>query len=168
MKKTIILSILAVAIFVAGYFAWNGLKNGNQEATQPTQQAQENQASNQLNDNALTRTSDGGNVSVDVTFENPSTKEKDPLVFQVAMNTHSVNLDGYDLAKMAVLKTNDGREFRDFTEETQGMGHHRTIYLKINNKGIITSKTKSLELVLKDVAGVPTREFKWEKKYLNF
>lgn len=165
MRKTIILSILAVAIFVAGFFAWNGLKNSNQKASQ---QAQENQVGSQLDDNDLIRTSEGGSVSVDVTFENPQTREKDPLVFEIAMNTHSVNLDTYDLPKQAILKTSDGRQFKDFTEETKGSGHHRTIYLKIKNKGIITSKTKSLELVLKDIAGVPTREFKWEKQYLNF
>lgn len=165
MRKTIILSIFVVAIFVAGFFLWNGLKNSNQETSQ---QASENKVGSQVDENALVRSNEGGSVSMDVTFENPVTKEKDSLVFEVAMNTHSVNLDTYDLAKLAVLKTSDGREFTNFTKETQGMGHHKTISLKIKNKGIITPKTKSLTLVLKDVAGVPSREFNWERQYLSF
>src|SRR4030042_340726 len=50
--------------------------------------------------NGLVQNSTGGAVSIDVKWLGI---ENDKLVFDVSMNTHSVNLDQYDLGSLSVL-----------------------------------------------------------------
>ena len=57
---------------------------------------------------AATQTSEGGGVTVAVTWQGPSAGP----VFDVAMDTHSVDLDGYDLRQLAVLRNDQGQEVR--------------------------------------------------------
>src|SRR5687767_6640765 len=47
---------------------------------------------------AATRTSEGGQVTVKVTWDGAI----DPPAFTVVMDTHAVDLDGYDLGQLAV------------------------------------------------------------------
>jgi hypothetical protein len=49
-----------------------------------------------------TQTVAGGGVTVKVTYLNP--KSSDGARFQVALDTHSVNLDSYDLKTISVLR----------------------------------------------------------------
>ena len=47
------------------------------------------------------------------------------MVFAVAMDTHSVDLDGYDLSTLVVLQTGDGRETMPVSWDAPKGGHHR-------------------------------------------
>ncbi len=83
------------------------------------------------------------------------------LRFQVALDTHSVNLDSYDLKTAAVLRDEGGKVYLPKAIENKGSGHHRQSTLVF---GKITNGTKRLELVIKDVAGVKERIFRWDLK----
>ena len=49
-----------------------------------------------------TQTNSGAGVTVEVTYINPNGTED--ARFQVALNTHSVDLDGYDLKSLSLLR----------------------------------------------------------------
>lgn len=111
---------------------------------------------------ASTQVSEGGQVSVEVTWLGPAAGP----VFEVAMNTHSVDLDGYDLAKLAVLRTDKGQEVRPSRWDAPAGGHHRRGTLAFPDKApdggpLIGPNTAWIELVIRDVAGVPERVFRW-------
>lgn len=106
-----------------------------------------------------TRTDSGGGVTVKVTLLD--SKTDGDLRFQVALDTHSVNLDSYDLKSATVLRDDVGKAYLPKAIENKGSGHHRQSTLVF---GKITNGTKRLELVIKDVAGVKERIFRWDLK----
>lgn len=116
----------------------------------------------QANAPALTQVSAGGQVTIEVTWRGRGAG----LVFEVAMDTHSVDLDGYDLAKLAVLRTDKGQEVRPSGWDAPAGGHHRRGRLIFPDKApdgsaVMGPDTAWIELVIRDVAGVPERVFRW-------
>jgi hypothetical protein len=111
---------------------------------------------------AATQTNEGGEVTVAVTWKGPSAGP----VFDVAVDTHSVDLDGYDLTKLAVLRNDRGKEVRPSGWDAPKGGHHREGTLAFPEKApdgspVIGSDTRRIELIIRDVAGVPERKFEW-------
>jgi len=98
----------------------------------------------------------GGGVTVDVTF----LKDRgDTAGFKVVMDTHSVNLDGYRFEEIVRLRDGRGGELAPTAvENPQGSGHHREATVRFAWPG---PRPKTLELVVKGVAGVPERLFQW-------
>lgn len=78
-------------------------------------------------------------------------------VFLVSMNTHSVDLSAYDLAKISELLV-AGRAIRPVRwVSTSDDSHHRSgalIFPKVDQR-------VPLELRIKTIAGVPVRTFRW-------
>ncbi len=108
----------------------------------------------------VVRTNNGGAVTIDVEW---LTEEKNSLVFDVAMNTHSVQLDDYDLKQLAVLRDGEGSEFRPTSWDSASGGHHRNGRLTFAlPDSLRQSKAKSIVLIIRDVAGVAERVFEWE------
>jgi hypothetical protein len=123
----------------------------------------------------LTRTSQAAGITVAVTFMNPLLKPEEvngKLVFKVALDTHTVDLSQFDLTKLAVLRTSEGKVIADgFSWEPESeSSHHRSGLLKLaaTTEGtlLITPGTNYIELELKEI-GVPSRLFKWEREYLT-
>lgn len=103
------------------------------------------------------QTVEGGSVAVKVTplkMEPPA-----PLEFDIAMDTHSVDLSD-DMLKAVVLRDDSGMEYAPSAWDgpTAG-GHHREGKIKF---APLTMETKVLTLIVKNIAGVPERSFKWE------
>ncbi len=98
----------------------------------------------------------GGGVTVDVTF----LKERgEAPTFQVVLDTHSVNLDGYRFEEIVRLRDGRGSEVAPaVVEGAKGSGHHREATVRFTWPD---PKPNSLELVVKGVAGVPERVFRW-------
>ncbi len=97
-----------------------------------------------------------------VTWQGPSAG----MVFDVVMDTHSVDLDAYDLSQLSVLMADDGHEAASLSWDAPKGGHHRQGKLTfrdmaLDGKPLITSGTKGIELTIWDVAGVQQRSFKW-------
>lgn len=110
----------------------------------------------------LTQTSDGGQVVVKATWQG---SEAGP-VFTVTLDTHSVDLDGYDLAQLTVLRVEDGREVQPRGWDAPKGGHHRKGTLSFpaigeDGKAIVGPDTAGFELIIRDVAGVPERVLRW-------
>lgn len=127
----------------------------------------------------LIRKSDAGNVEVAAVFMNPNPAEKlsgGELVWKISLNTHSVSLSDMDLAKRAVLTVDSGAAVtQGFTWQSGsgGQDHHVSGLLILKNrdaqgKPLVTKATKSITLELKDVAGVPSRTFRWDNQGWKF
>jgi hypothetical protein len=98
----------------------------------------------------------GGGVTAKVTYLNP--KSSDDPRFQVVLDTHSVALDSYDLKALSLVRDDTGKTYLPNAAENQGGGHHRQVILTFPK---LSPEAKSLEMVIKDVAGVKERTFRW-------
>jgi len=98
----------------------------------------------------------GGGITVDVTF----LKESGPSpAFRVVLDTHSVDLDTYRFEEIVRLRDGRGGEVAPTAvESAEGSGHHREATVRF---AWPEPKPKILELVVKGVAGVPERVFRW-------
>ena len=104
-----------------------------------------------------TRTDSAGGVTVKITLLDA--KASGEMRFQVSLDTHSVNLDGYDLKALTLLRDDGGNDYSPTTVESKGSGHHREAILRFAK---IKSGTKRVELVVRNVAGVKERLFRWD------
>jgi hypothetical protein len=103
-----------------------------------------------------TQTVSGGGVTAKVTYLNPRSGD-DPR-FLVVLDTHSANLDGYDLKTITVLRDDTGKTYLPTGVENKGSGHHREVMVNFPK---VSNQAKRLELVIKDIAGVKERAFRW-------
>ena len=104
-----------------------------------------------------TQTVSGGGVTVKATYVAQTEHESR---FSIALDTHSVNLDAYDLKALAVLRDDTGIVLKPTAIENKGSAHHRQAILTFPRP---STKRTWLELVIKDIAGEPERVFRWQK-----
>ena len=109
------------------------------------------------------QTNEGGQVTIAATWQRSDTQ----TLFKVAMNTHAIDLDGYDLKQLAVLRIDGGQEIQPTSWEAPKGGHHRSGTLTFpavdaNGRALFASSTRTIELVIRNVAGVPERVFTWQ------
>ena len=102
------------------------------------------------------QTSSGGGVTAKVTYLNQGATDEPR--FQVVLDTHSVNLDAYDLKSIAVLRDDTGKAYASTGVKNKGSGHHREAIVSFSK---LSLDAKRVELVIKDVAGVKERVFRW-------
>ena len=111
--------------------------------------------------NATTQTNEGGNVIVSVTWSGAAAGPR----FDVKLDTHVVDLDSVDLRTLAVLRV-DGRDVQPLSWDAPKGGHHREGALVFpataaDGSPVIGPSAKTIELVIRNVAGVPERVFTW-------
>jgi hypothetical protein len=105
----------------------------------------------------ITRSNSGGGVTVNVTY--PHSQAADETRFDVVLDTHSVNLDAYDLKALSLLRDESGKSYEPVRVENKGSGHHRQIAIVFPK---VSPAAKRLELVVKDIAGIKERSFSWD------
>jgi len=106
------------------------------------------------------RSSDAGSVTVDLNWDGPDSG----LVFSVTMDTHSVDLDGFDLIKLAVLRTDSGAEIAPTGWDAPKGGHHREGKLSfpatLDGRPVLGETVRGITIIVRDVAS-PERSFQW-------
>lgn len=106
----------------------------------------------------LTRTSDGGQVTVVVDWAGPLAG----AVFHVTLDTHAVDLDPLDLTD-AVLQNDRGQTLAARPWSAPKGGHHRQGTLAFQgDAGPFLADTQWIELVIQDVGDLPERVLRWE------
>jgi hypothetical protein len=110
----------------------------------------------------MTRTSEGGQVTIKVTWQG---RNAGP-VFKVEMDTHSIDLDSYDLRQLAVLRTDQGQEMQPNGWNAPAGGHHRTGTLTFpattaSGTPVIGPNTHTIEVMIRNVSSIPERSFQW-------
>ncbi|MBI2832471.1 MAG: hypothetical protein HYX79_09460 [Chloroflexi bacterium] len=88
--------------------------------------------------------------------------EGSTLVFEVAMDTHSVDLDKFNLGELAILRDGTGKEYRPASWNAEAGGHHRsgTLTFRLPDSSSLAN-SKYMEMVIRDVA-VKERVLKWQ------
>lgn len=85
------------------------------------------------------------------------------LAFDVSMNTHSVDLDSYDLGKLTVLKDDAGNEYRPVDWDSAPGSHHRSGTLAFPVPDSISQgKAQYLKMLIRNVDGVKEQVLKWQ------
>lgn len=104
-----------------------------------------------------TKSNSGGSVTVDV---KPTALEAgQAIAFDIAMNTHSVDLSD-DMTKITILRDDSGKEYKPTAwQGGEPGGHHRAGTLTFVP---LSSKPKYVELVIRGLAQVPERVFRWD------
>ncbi len=98
----------------------------------------------------------GGGVTVAATLLKD---QAEATTINLVLDTHSANLDGYNFETIAMLRDDSGKTYPvEAVEQASGGGHHRQAVLRF---GKVDPQAKGLELVVKDVAGVKERIFRW-------
>jgi hypothetical protein len=110
-----------------------------------------------------TQTRRAGQVTIKATWQGPGVAP----TFSVVLDTHAVNLDGYDLLQLAVLRTDQGAEASPIGWDAPPGGHHREGTLSfpattIDGGPLVPDGTRVLELVIREVGGVPESVLRWE------
>jgi hypothetical protein len=108
------------------------------------------------------QTNVGGGVTVNVSRLDTA----GAVVFKVVLDTHAVNLDSYDLAQLAVIRTPSGEEVAPLAWEAPAGGHHREGNLTFpvtvaDGTPLIQADGGHLILVIRDIAGIAERAFHW-------
>ncbi len=168
MKKYYI-AILFIIIGVAAYFGGSYLTTqfinsrgtaADEVSDTATKQTRENISGQ---DNELTLSDSQGAVTVDTTLILEESSASG-LVFEIVMNTHSVDLAQYDLAGIAQLAFSTGSgATENFTWEADSNdSHHMKGTLKWT--GSIPKDTANIKLELKGIGEAPSRTFVWDQK----
>ena len=110
------------------------------------------------NAKSFTKEAEAAGVTVKVTYKNP--EEKKAPAFDVTLDTHSVELDQAHLHEIAILRDNAGREYFAEVVSSSGSGHHINAVFQFKDADI--SSAKFVELVIKGVAGIDERVFRFE------
>ena len=131
------------------------------KALTATRAAASNPAASSASKSSATAFESQSNAGGSVTVEVKPTKLRvgEPVVFDIAMNTHSVELAD-DMTKISILRDDAGQEYKPTAwDGAEGGGHHREGSLKF---AALKSKPKYVELIIKGLAQVPERVFKWD------
>lgn len=105
-----------------------------------------------------TQRDDGGEVTVEVTWNGPVAG----AVFEVTLDTHSVDLDPLDLTD-AVLTNDRGETLGATAWEAPKSGHHREGRLAFEGDASkFLADTGFIELKISSVGAVPERVLRWE------
>jgi hypothetical protein len=152
MMRVVIAAVLIGAAVFGGIYFFALRSPGTPEA-QPAPTAEASPGNAQ-------RDQGEGGVEIEVTFGGPGAAAYEPerySVFLVAMNTHSADLSGYDLVALSELRAGS-KSFKALRwVSTADDSHHRSgvlIFPKVD-------AGQPLELVIKTIAGVPVRTFRW-------
>lgn len=108
-------------------------------------------------DEPMEQSDDGGGVTVKATWVGSAAG----IAFEVALDTHSVDLEGLDL-RDATLQNDNGDRIADPVWDADTGGHHRSGRLTFQgDPGTFLAATAWIELSVPGVAGVPFRTLRW-------
>jgi hypothetical protein len=179
-RRVTILIFLLSALFLAVWWLIAVTKSERSITAGNIPSSNTNQSQSQTNDPYKKSDNWPGNVGVEITYVPPEKLEaagvpnnsKYPadkyMTFIVAVNTHSGDLFQYKIEKLAFLRTASGKtlpavpEWQPLSESS----HHRLGVIRFpkqtkDGKPTVKDNDKSFEIVIKNIAGVNERIFKW-------
>jgi hypothetical protein len=82
-----------------------------------------------------------------------------PAVFEIRLNTHSVNL-AYDIAQISSIEDGQGKVYKATAWKGSAPGgHHRRGTLEFPK---LEGNPQTIKLIIHGIAEVPTRVFEWK------
>ncbi|WP_423799620.1 hypothetical protein [Neobacillus sp. SAB-20_R2A] len=168
--KIIFFLIALFAVGAIGFYATNLIINGNEaegkSMADQVKQNQSNVAKARPNvegmKSELTKSNSEGAVAIKTTLL-PEKSSGGQLVFEVVMNTHSVDLLRYDLSQLASISfgadINNTGTFEWLP--TNKDSHHMMGNLTWN--GTLDKNYKNIDLEIIKIDNIPSRKFTWGK-----
>ena len=89
----------------------------------------------------------------------------DRVRFEDKLDTHSVELDGYQLEAGVSLRNDRGASAPAAVESPSGSGHHRAVTVAF--PASVALGAKYVELVVRDLGGVQERTLRWDGPWAN-
>ena len=110
---------------------------------------------------SLKRMDKEGPVEVTAIYLNPLEKAGDSeLRFEVKLDTHSVDLEQYELKEISFISFDDGTESKSIGLNREGSGHHITNILLF--EGPIPAEARTMTLIIRNVGDVTERSLEWK------
>lgn len=132
-------------VIIAGVLVWQGILIIRTESKSPVSSSE-----------TVAETQQSvGDVSVEVNYL-AGKSDENKIVFEISLNTHSVDLEEIDFQKTVILQK-DGQSFPPFKVEIFGSGHHRSAELSFSKAGV------PLKIVFLGTPEVGRKEFEFEK-----
>lgn len=155
-KKLYFSSCIVLVVVISSIFAWSYIRVTEHDNTR---------SSLRVDQNIYTKTDSQGEVTVLAEWLNPKELDADSLQFDLVMDTHSVNLEEYEILKNTEVLIDNLVINSGFRIEKQGAGHHVSQILIVPidtlKSGTNLSQAKSIKLVLKNLGNIPQRTFVW-------
>lgn len=130
-----------------------GETTGGQTKNEEVAAAPQTQAGTQIQEKTA------GAVTIIAAIKNPvDIGGSSELVFDLKLDTHSVNLDAFNFNEGIVLKDDKGNIYKPVSTKPSGSGHHRESEVRFKNP----RAAGFIELVVKDIGGVKETVFRWE------
>ncbi len=108
----------------------------------------------------LTREDNQGAVEVRGAYLKTGEAADHGVSFQLALNTHSVDLSAYDLKQLSFLQFDESKPIPAQSWEPNGMGHHVRGVVSFNQA--VPKGTKKISLLIKGVDNIKERVFEWD------
>jgi hypothetical protein len=160
-QRIIVLSVIVLGLALA---ACSAAQPFSVQTTPEVVTGSQAQVAEPASSQEMARTDTQGAVTVEVTPDNLS-NPGDELVFEVSMNTHSVDLS-MDLAQLAILSVDNGSYVQATLWDAPVGGHHVSGKLSfpasVDGKALLDGAAR-LTLTINNV-DVPQRVFTWELK----
>ena len=132
-------------------------------SSQPPSSSKEADVTELIPQGKMAQRNEANAVTIEAVLQSKLTVGSKELTFNITMDTHSVDLDTYDLTTLASLRDSQGRQFKATSWQAPKGGHHRSGTLGIKgDQSLLQPDTKYIELVIRDVANVPERVLRWE------
>jgi hypothetical protein len=176
MKGLKVVSFLAalLAVGAMGFFLTNFIiSSDKEEGSSIADQVKQSQpvSTDAVRENVtgteseLTKTNSEGAVAIKTTLL-AEKSSKDQLVFEVVMNTHSVDLTQYDLTQLASISFGvDSNNSGVFEWDSANRDSHHMMG-NLVWKGTLDNNYKTISLNLNNIDGISLRNFTWEKNKL--
>jgi hypothetical protein len=172
-SKIFIYLFIVAVVGTMSYFITTYIVNGkNAEESSIAEQIEQKQSSNGMRENVegteneLTKSDVNGAVAIKTTLL-VEKSNKNQVVFEVVMNTHSVDMLQYDLPKLASISfgtsINTSGTFK--WEPASNDSHHMMGYLKWD--GAMDKNYQNINLDLKNIDNIPSRIFSWKKSNIT-
>lgn len=112
----------------------------------------------------VSQTNEGGGVTITLT----QLAQAPTITFAVSMDTHTVELDGYDMGQLATLRVDHGPAIPASGWDAPAGGHHREGTLTFpattpDGRPVIANDAHTIEVIIRDIGGVPERVLQWTR-----
>lgn len=129
----------------------------------------EKESESKTESNEIIKKTSAGAVDLVVEFNNIEENNENYWIFNVSLDTHSVDLDQINLQNSLYFVNGNGRVIEDEIEiEKSGSGHHVSQLVKLpkrlGKEDTIYKDDKNFKMIFKDIDGVEETEFEWDMR----
>lgn len=159
-KRILLLGAIVVLFGVSVYFAsvlYENTRSGPTIADQVKENTEESEVIPE--EDSIARMDSQGAVAVKATII-PGESNTDQLVFELVLNTHSVDLLQYDIKKGSKIVIDGKEESQEFTWESSSSDSHH-MSGKLTWDGQVAVDFKEVSLRLEQLDNIPVRTFSW-------